>query len=341
MIDANGRLLVTGGAGYLGSGLVTALLAQGREVVVLDDLTFGTVGLVGVLDHPNLRLVEADVRDVSAVRAAVRGVEAVFHLAAIANDPSGDLDTALTRSVNLESHGPLLEESRAAGARLFVHASSFSVYGVNVTANITEDDPLNCQREYSRCKAESEVLVRSFASSRFTTVNLRLATLCGWSPRMRFDLIANWLLAQAQVQRRIVVLGGEQQRPHIHIDDVRELMMQLLAVPSTAINGEVFNTGGENNSIRQLAEQARDVVEQDGRGAVELDFQPARDDERSYHVSSDKLEHVLGFRARRPVHQAMTEIAAAYRRGEWTNPQEPAYHNLQQLGRRLRGAALL
>ncbi|MEJ3652815.1 NAD-dependent epimerase/dehydratase family protein [Actinomycetes bacterium KLBMP 9759] len=334
------RILVTGGAGYLGSAVTTMLLGRGRRVVVLDDLTYGTAGLDGVLDDPRLELIRADVRDRDAVRSAVRDVEAVFHLAAIANDPSGDLDTALTRSINLDAYTPLLEEARAAGARLFVNASSFSVYGVNVTPNITETDPLNCRREYSRCKAESEAVVRSFTTDAFATVSIRLATMCSWSPRMRFDVIANQLLGIAQVERKVVVHGGEQQRPHIDIRDVCDLFEVLLDAPPERYSGEVFNAGGENVTIRQLAELARDIVGQDGGEPVELTYAPGRADERSYHVNSDKLERVLGFRAKRTIRESMQSIADAHARGEWSDPHADEYHNIRRLANRLDAAAV-
>jgi nucleoside-diphosphate-sugar epimerase len=334
-----GQIVITGGAGYLGSVLTRSFLAVGRRVVVLDNLSYGLVGLADVLDHPELEIVEADVRDAAAVRAATRGAEAVYHLAAIANDPSGDLDTALTRSINLESYGPLLEATRDGGARLFVNCSSFSVYGINVTPNITETDPLNCRREYSRCKAESEPIVHSFNSGRLATVNIRLATLCGWSPRCRFDVIVNQLAAVAQAERKVTVHGGEQQRPQIHIGDVCDLYHLLLDAQPEIIGGEVFNAGGENATIRQLAEAARAVVDRDGGTPVELTYEPARADERSYHVNSDKLERVLGFRARRTVRQAIEEVVAAHQRGEWSDPHDSRHHNIRHMANQFAAAA--
>lgn len=329
------HIFITGGAGYLGSVLTRSFLDAGRRVVVLDDLTYGTVGLADVLDHPGLTLVEADVRDVSAVRAAAKGAEAVYHLAAIANDPSGDLDTALTRSVNLASYDGLLTAARDGGARLFVNCSSFSVYGINVTPNITETDPLNCRREYSKCKAESEPVVRSFNSPGFVTVNIRLATLCGWSPRCRFDVIVNQMAAIAVAERAVTVHGGEQQRPQIHVKDVCDLYHRLLEAPAELVGGEVFNAGGENATIRGLAETVREVVDADGGTPVELTYAPARADERSYHVDSGKLDRVLGFRARRTVREAVEGVVAAYHRGEWTDPHASEHHNIRHMAARL------
>lgn len=336
-MSGDGHILITGGAGYLGSVLTRSFLATGRRVVVLDNLSYGLVGLDEVLAHPGLRIVEADVRDVDAVRGAARGAEAVYHLAAIANDPSGDLDTALTRSINLDSYPGLLDATRDGGARLFVNCSSFSVYGINVMPDITEEDPLNCQREYSRCKAESEPVVRSYNSAGLATVNIRLATLCGWSPRCRFDVIVNQLAATAQAERKVTVLGGEQQRPQIHIADVCDLYHRLLAAPPSLIGGEVFNAGGENSTIRQLAETAREVVDADGGTPVELTYEPTRADERSYHVNSDKLERVLGFRARHTVREAIEGVVAAHRRGEWADPNDSRHHNIRHMAQQLAG----
>lgn len=331
----SGTVLVTGGAGYLGSVLTRSLLSAGRPVVVLDDFGYGDDGLAPVRDHPNLTTVRADVRDVTAVRAALGGVESVVHLAALANDPSGDLDPALTRSINFDAYRPLLEACRDAGVRRFVNASSFSVYGVNVRPNITEDDPLDCRREYSRCKADSEPLVRSFNAGPMTTVNLRLATLCGWSGRMRFDLIANLLIGEARTRRRVEVTGGEQQRPQVHLADICDLVALLLEASPSLIGGEVFNVGGENSSVADLARRAADVVEADGQGPVDLLYHPARDDERSYVVSSEKLYDVLGFRAGRSVASAMRDVDDAHRRGEWCDHTEDRYHNVRHLTGRL------
>lgn len=337
-MSGTGHILITGGAGYLGSKLTRSFLAAGRPVVVLDNLSYGLVGLDEVKGHPALGIIEADIRDVDAVRAAARGAEAVYHLAAIANDPSGDLDTALTRSINLEAYPALLEATRDGGARLFVNCSSFSVYGINVTPNITEDDPLNCRREYSKCKAESEPIVRSFNSPDLATVNIRLATLCGWSPRCRFDVIVNQLAAVAQVERKVTVLGGEQQRPQVHIADVCDLYHRLLDAPKELIGGEVFNVGGENATIRQLAETAKEVVDSHGGPPVELTYEPARADERSYHVNFSKVERVLGFRAKHTVRDAIEEIVLAHQRGEWTDPHASHHHNIRHMASQLAAA---
>ncbi|MBC3193496.1 SDR family oxidoreductase [Pseudonocardia sp. C8] len=330
-MSGRGPVVVTGGAGYLGSVMTRRLLAAGRPVTVIDDLTFGDHGLASVRHDPGLQVVPVDVRDVPVLRAVLTGAEAVVHLAAVANDPSGDLDRALTRSINFDVYAPLLEACREAGVRTFVNASSFSVYGIAVRPNITEDDPLNCLREYSRCKADAEPLVRSYDSPSMTTVNLRLATLCGWSPRMRFDLVANLLLGEALRYRRITVVGGEQCRPQVHLHDVCDLVELLLDAPRDRIGGEVFNVGGENTSILELATTARDVVQADGRGPVTLTHEPARDDERSYVVSSEKLARTLGFRATRTVARAMADVAAAYERGEWHDHRSPEHHNVRHL----------
>jgi nucleoside-diphosphate-sugar epimerase len=142
-------------------------------------------------------------------------------------------------------------------------------------------------------------------------------------------------LAEAQVRRRVVVFGGEQQRPHIDLRDVCDLFGLLLASPPALIGGEVFNAGGENITIRQIGELAREVVNRDGQEPVTLSFEPGRADERSYHVNSDKLERVLGFRAKRGVRDSMVDIADAFARGEWSDPDDPRHHNIRHLANRL------
>ncbi|MEW6742661.1 MAG: NAD-dependent epimerase/dehydratase family protein [Planctomycetota bacterium] len=324
-----GKVLVTGGAGYLGSVIVETLLAQGAPVVVLDNLTYSAGGIAHLLDHPGLELIEGDIRDPVVLARAVANVRCVIHLAAIANDPSGALDPELTRSVNYEAYFTLLDAARRAGVQRFLNASSFSVYGCGGERELTEEHPLNPLKEYSVCKALSEEVVRNFASPEFITTSLRCATICGWSRRMRFDLIANTLTAHAVKKRHLIVMGGDQERPQIHIQDLADLFIALLEAPPDLIRGDVFNAGGPNVSILEIAELARNIVGHH----VELELAPPRHDERSYHVSSEKLSRVLGLRARRDLGDAMRGIVHAYQQGWWQDPEEARYHNVRWMTR--------
>ena len=321
------RILITGGAGYIGSVLTSKLLKLGFEVVVLDAFFYTDIGISALADHPSLRLAPGDIRDLAALQTSLAGVDCVIHLAALANDPSAELDTTITRQINLDSYPVLLEESIRAGVQRFINLSSIAVYGINYDNNVTEDDPLNPLTEYARCKAKSETLVKQYNTDRFTTVSLRCGTVCGWSPRMRFDLCANTLAAYAISQKKLMVWGGAQKRPQIHIDDVTDFLVQLISVPAAKIGGRIFNAAGYNTTVQEIAETIKDVL----NGNLELTNGPARNDERTYHVSSERIAGELGFTLKKTIRDAVVDIMKAYQEGRWTNPDDPLYHNIQQM----------
>ena len=319
-------ICVTGGAGYIGSVLTERLLALGHPVTVLDTLSFTDRGLAHLRGHPGLRIVEGDIRDPSAVRHAFEGAWGVVHLAAVANDPSGDLDPRLTRSINLDPYPTLLKAARRAGVRRFVNASTFSVYGIQDAPDVTEDHPLRPLKEYSICKAKAEPLVADADGGGLTTVSLRCATVCGWSGRMRFDLIVNTLVGMAVRDGRLTVWGGAQQRPQIHVEDMADAFITMLEAPAGAVGGKIFNVGGENASILGIA---RTIAQR--MGGIEVEEAPAREDERSYHVNWDRIASAVGFRARRPIASAVEGILAAREAGLWTDASLPIYSNLKHM----------
>jgi len=321
------KILVTGGAGYIGSVLTQKLLKQGMRVVILDNFTYTDMGIRHLLPNANLTIVKGDIRDLETVRAASSGVDQVIHLAAIANDPSGELNPDLTRSVNLDAYVPLLVESKKSGAHRFINASTFGVYGIKQEANVTEELPLNPLKEYSICKAKSETIVNNFNAPDFITTSLRCATVCGWSYRQRFDLIVNTLTYHALLYKKLTVFGGEQQRPQIHIDDLTDYFIALLNAPFHLIGGETFNAGGQNASILEIAQTVRDVLDEE----IDMELLPPRDDERSYHVSSEKIANVLGLRPKRSIRDAISDIVIAYQKGLFTDPLDSLYHNVKRM----------
>ena len=321
------RTLITGGAGYIGSVLTSKLVNLGHEVVVLDTLLFTDIGLSPLRDHPLLRIIKGDIRDVAAVKDSLSGVDSVIHLAALANDPAAELDPELTRSINLDSYHVLMKEAITAGVGRFINLSSIGVYGINYDNNVTEDDPVNPLTEYARCKAASETLVKQHNSDKFTTVSLRCGTVCGWSPRMRFDLSTNTLAAHAIATKKLTVWGGEQKRPQIHLDDATDFIIKLTDVPAAKIGGRIFNAAGHNTTVQEIAETIQHVL----NGELELTIGPARADERSYHVSSERIAKELGFGMKKTIRDAIVDIMNAYRAGWWVNPEDPIYHNVQQM----------
>jgi nucleoside-diphosphate-sugar epimerase len=327
------KVLVTGGAGYVGSVLVPQLLRQGYEVRVLDLYLFGEHVLDAVRNDPNLEQVRGDIRDLATVRRAVKGCDAVVHLACISNDPSFDLDPLLGRSINFEAFEPLVTLSKAAAVRRFVYASSSSVYGVSEVPDVTENHPLIPLTDYSKYKAQCEPILFARQSPQFTTVVVRPATVCGFSPRQRLDLTVNILTNLAVNTGRITVFGGSQMRPNIHIADMVDLYLSLLRAPDEVIAGQVFNAGYQNRTVADIAETVRQVVQEEmpGRDNVEIVTTPT-DDLRSYHISSEKIRRVLDFTPRRTIQDAIRDLVTAFKEGKLPNSlSDMRYFNVKTM----------
>jgi len=310
-------ILVTGGAGYVGCVLTAKLLEAGYAVVVYDLMLFGSEGLS---PHPRLRVIRGDIRDTAALSAALEGVHSVIHLACISNDPSFELDPALSRSINYDCFEPLVASCKAAGVQRFIYASTSSVYGVSDAAEVTEEHPLVPLTDYNKYKGLCEPILLRYQSPAFTTIVIRPATVCGYSPRMRLDLTVNILTNHAVNRRLITVFGGAQQRPNIHIDDVAELYVQLLEVPDPLVAGETFNAGYQNRTVAELAELVRTVVEREipATAPIRIATSPS-DDPRSYHVSSAKIAWRLGVVPKRTIEDAVRDLCRAFRAGKLPN----------------------
>jgi nucleoside-diphosphate-sugar epimerase len=305
------RVLVTGGAGYKGCVLVPKLLNSGYAVVVYDLMLFGSKGLPS---HPNLEIVDADIRDTERYAASVRGVDSVIHMACISNDPSFELDPLLSKSINYDCFEPLVTASKDAGVRRFVYVSSSSVYGVSDSPDVTEEHPLVPLTDYNKYKGMCEPILLRHASSKFVPVIIRPATVCGYSPRMRFDLTVNILTNHAVNRGLITVFGGTQSRPNIHIDDVTDLYVKMLEYPDDLVGGEIFNAGYENHRVSQLAEMVQSVVEQQYPEKAPIPIQTTTsNDNRSYHVSSRKIDAKLGYRPEHSIEDAIRDLCCAFK----------------------------
>jgi nucleoside-diphosphate-sugar epimerase len=301
----------------VGCVLVAKLLEAGYAVTVYDLMLFGAEGLPS---HPRLRVVRGDIRETATFSAALDGIEAVIHLACISNDPSFELDPALSRSINYDCFEPLVAACKAAGVRRFIYASTSSVYGVSDAPEVTEEHPLVPLTDYNKYKGLCEPILLRYQSPTFTTVIIRPATVCGYSPRMRLDLTVNILTNHAVNRRRITVFGGTQQRPNIHIEDIAELYVQLLELPDRLIAGEIFNAGYQNRTVAELAELVRTTVEQElpDTAPIQIATSPS-DDPRSYHVSSKKIAQRLGFVPTRTIEDAVRDLCRAFRAGKIPN----------------------
>ncbi len=309
------RVLVTGGAGYKGCVLVPKLLDAGYEVVVYDLMLFGSGGLP---KDPRLTVIKGDIRDTTAYAAALKGVEGVIHMACISNDPSFELDENLSRTINFDCFEPLVVASKMAGVRRFIYVSSSSVYGVSDAPEVTEDHPLVPLTLYNKYKGLCEPLLFKHQSPDFVCVVLRPATVCGYSPRMRFDLTINILTNHAVNRRLITVFGGAQKRPNIHVEDVTELYVKMLSFPDKLVAGETFNVGYENFTVAQLAEFVKTVVEQEfpEKAPIQITTTPSNDN-RSYHVSSRKIYEKLGWKPKRSIEDAVRGLCQAFKDGKF------------------------
>jgi nucleoside-diphosphate-sugar epimerase len=319
------RALVTGGAGYVGSVLVPKLLAAGHAVNVLDLFLYGEDVLDAVKGHAKLRLIKGDLRHLPSVEAALVGCDAVIHLACISNDPSFELDPELGKSINLDAFRPLVRAAKAAGVKRFIYASSSSVYGIKEGVSVTEELPLEPLTDYSKFKAACERILEEERAPGFVTLTLRPATVCGYSPRQRLDLVVNILTNHAVNNRKIKVFGGSQLRPNLHIEDMTDLYLQCLAAPDEQIDGRIWNAGYENHTVRQLADTVREVV----GGPIGLEVVPT-DDNRSYHVSSEKIRRELGFVPRRSIGQAVADLNQGFKDGRLPDAMTSSrYYNIR------------
>lgn len=321
------RILVTGGAGYVGAVLVPKLLNQGYQVRVLDLFIYGHNVLDAVRDHSGLELVSGDIRDRALLERAMPGCDAVIHLACISNDPSFELDPDLGKSINYDAFFDLVDVAKDKGVHRFVFASSSSVYGIKKELNVSENLALEPLTDYSKYKAMCEEVLMNKREPGFQTLILRPATVCGYSPRLRLDLAVNILTNLAVNNRKITVFGGEQMRPNIHIEDVTDLYVESMAWADNAIDGQVFNAGYDNHTIGDIAQLVKGVVGED----VVIDTTPT-DDLRSYHISSQKIKDALGFVPVRSLEDAARDLNNAFRSGKIPDAMtDIRYYNIRKM----------
>ena len=288
----------------MGAVLVPHLLENGYSVTVFDLMIYGDDVLP---KHPNLQSVKGDIRDQALLKELIPGHDVVIHLACISNDPSFELNPDLGKSINLDAFQPLVEISKSCSVKRFIYASSSSVYGIKDEPNVHEEMVLEPLTDYSQFKADCEKILAEYQSDDFTTVTIRPATVCGYSPRQRLDVVVNILTNLAYHKREISVFGGDQLRPNIHIADMAEAYLVLLKAPKEKIADKIFNAGYENQPVTQLAETVQSVVGQD----VKLVTTPS-DDNRSYHISSQKIRAELGFEATHTIRDAVEDLCTAF-----------------------------
>ena len=328
-------ILVTGGLGYVGSRACPLLLERGHHVRALDLALYGDHGYQHLQRHPSwdsdwrsrFEWVKGDLRSPGVVKEAVHGIDTILHLAAISNDPTGEIDDTLTRQVNFDAVGMLLALSRDAGVKRFINASSSSVFGIKEESNVEETlepEPLS---SYSRYKMLSEWLVVAASAPDFCTVNIRPATICGVSPRQRFDLTVNKLTADAVTKRVITVHGGQQRRPNVGMTDIVNLYANLMDTDPARINGRTFNFGFENHKVIEIAE----IIQTELKDLeVRIDVTETID-QRDYHICSRKILNVLDYEPVSSIRQEVAELRKAIESGQFEAIDSAAYYNMQTM----------
>lgn len=300
-------VLVTGGGGYVGSALVPKLLGRGHRVTVLDLYPYGDDVLNGAQGYAHLRQVRGDFRDHQTLEEALRGCDAVIHLACLSDGSSHD--PGLVKSVNDDAFRPFVRAAKKADVKRFIYASSFCVYGVKDETEVIEELPLEPLTDYAKYKALCEKILEEERTPGFVTCTVRPAIVCGCAPSQRLDLIVNTLTHDAVNKGRIRVFGGSQKRPNIHINDMTDLYLLLLGQPDARIDGKTFNVGSENLTLLELANIVKTVADDE----VSIIVEPT-DDLDSYHVSSDRLRRELGFEPSHTVEDAVSDLVAAFRK---------------------------
>ncbi len=324
--ESSGAILVVGGAGYIGSILLRKLLAQGKRVRVLDNLVYGDGALREILAHPSLELIDGDCRNIQHVVSAVKGVDAIVHLAAIVGDPACEHDRQSALEVNYAATRMLIEIAKGNAVRRFVFASSCSVYGATDVL-MDEQSAVSPVSLYAQTKIDSERALLEARSGSFHPVILRLATVFGHSYRPRFDLVVNLLSAKAHQEGVITVFNGEQWRPFIHVDDVAEGILAVLRAPIELVTGQVYNLGDsrQNYTLAEVARKIQEVFPATRVDSVE------NSDRRNYRVSFDKIRRQVGFECKIDLTPGIVELRSALEAGLPASYTDPRYNNHKSL----------
>jgi len=324
---SNKTILVTGGAGYIGSHLVNKLLAKGYEVKVMDNLIYGDEGLRSFLNRPNLQFIRGDIRHIEDLVEAMAGAYAVIDLAAIVGEPACELDHNATLTINYEATKALIEIAKYCKVKRFIFASTCSAYGRS-SFILSEKVKLKPLSLYAESKAKSEEVVLNNSGNKLMPTILRLSTIYGVSPRMRFDLVVNILAVKAITEGKIKIYGGKQWRPNLHVQDAAEAFIRCLEAPKDRINREIFNAGtnSQNYQIRELGKIVQKCIPQ-----TKIEYIEENPDKRNYRVCFDKIEKVLGFKGRKTIEDGILEIRDIVTKGTIKNYKEDKYYNVKYL----------
>ena len=324
-------ILITGGAGYVGSLLSERLVSQRNKVLIYDTCYYGKSHIV---ETDKLKLIQADIRDIDAFEKATNGIDIVIHLACISNDPSFALNENLCKTINFDCFEDLVRISKKQNVKRFIYASSSSVYGFSDSDNVTEEHPLVPLTLYNKFKGMCEPILEKYLDSNFIGVIIRPATLCGYAPRCRLDLSVNILTNHAVNNKKIIVLGGgEQKRPNLDIRDMCRAYEVIINADESLINNQIFNVSCGNKKIIELAEMVKKNVESYFNiSDIEIEIKSETVDKRSYHVNADKIKNILGFQPEYSVDDAIISLCEAFKGGQLPNSlSDSAYINVETL----------
>jgi len=322
------KVFITGGAGYCGSRLVPQLLNNGYKVTVYDTQYFGNV----LKKNENLIVIKGDIRDHNKIETYCADHDIFISLACVSNDASFELDENLSTSVNMNAFEPMVIAAKKAKIKRFIYASSSSVYGVSKEKDVTEDHPLVPLTLYNKYKGQCEPILEKYIDENFKGVTFRPATVCGFAPRLRLDLTVNILTNHAIINDLIKVFGGDQLRPNLHIQDYCDAVELLMNAPIEKINKEKFNIGYQNLSISQIAGIVKKIVMEEFPEKNEIKIVTTQsDDNRSYHINSDKIKNILGFIPKFTVEDAVRDLSNAFKKNLIINSFEnDIYYNVKR-----------
>jgi len=323
------KIFITGGAGYVGSRLVPELLSNGFKVTVFDIMFFGDSSLPK--DNDNLKIIKGDIRNTEFLRICCNDHDIFIHLACISNDASFALNEKLSKSVNLDAFEPMVLAAKSAGIKRFIYASTSSVYGVSEQKDVKEDHPLVPLTLYNKFKGLCEPLLFKHTNSSFEGVIFRPATVCGYAPRLRLDLSVNILSNHAFFKNKITVFGGNQLRPNLNIKDYCDAVDLLINSETNKIKNQIFNVGYENMSILDLAELVKSIYDKRYKKNIEI-VRTESNDNRSYHINSDKIKNQLNFIPSHSISDAISSLFDAFDSNKVPNSFEnDIYFNVKRM----------
>tara|TARA_B100000161_G_scaffold252966_1_gene213127 strand:- start:125 stop:1105 length:981 start_codon:yes stop_codon:yes gene_type:complete len=318
------NIFIVGGAGYVGSVLIPKLLQRNYKVTCFDLMIYGENLLQ---KHENLKIIKGDMRDQNLLKNIIKDFDSVIHLACISNDPSFELNPDLGKSINFDAFEPLVKICENSSINQFIYASSSSVYGIKNEQNVNEKMSLEPLTDYSKFKVKCEEVLQKYNSKNFTTTIIRPATVCGYSPRQRLDVVVNILTNLAYHKKNIKIMGGKQLRPNIHIEDMADAYIKILESNINKISGEIFNVGFENQTVNKIA----DIVEKNMPFKITKEIIESNDN-RSYHISSKKILDKLNFLPKKNISNAVLDLIDKFEKKIFSDPLNNSnYFNVKKM----------